>query len=111
MALATSFPCRQAGHLLIEIIARCTAGSRKQEIILAKVDGTFLRTQLEEGTLFEVRLGVLTTGQALKSRTAKHRSYPLLEHVSHGGIETPRASASSYPVPGWYSLLGKPVWA
>lgn len=75
---------------------------QEREIILAEVDGTFLRAQREEGTQFEVRLpsrtgvppvlaartvGVLTTGKALESPTAKHRRYRLLERVRYGGAE------------------------
>jgi hypothetical protein len=59
----------------------------ERELVLAEVDGTFLRAQREEGLKFEVRLGVLTTGKALESRTAKHRRYRLLERVRYGGVE------------------------
>lgn len=60
---------------------------REREIVLAEVDGTFLRAQREEGPTFEVRLGVLTSGKALESTTAKHRRYRLLERVRYGGVE------------------------
>jgi hypothetical protein len=60
----------------------------KREIILAEVDGTFLRAQREESDRFEVRLGVLTTGKSLASRTAKHRRYQLQERVRYGGVES-----------------------
>lgn len=68
---------------------------QEREIILVEVDGTFLRAQREEGTQFEVRLGVLTTGKALESPTAKpcpersrrDRRYRLLERVRYGGTE------------------------
>lgn len=59
----------------------------RREIILAEVDGTFLRSQREEGDKFEVRLGVLTTGKQLVSSTAKHKRYRLLERVRYGGVE------------------------
>jgi len=74
----------------------------EREIILAEVDGTFLRSQREEGDKFEVRLpsrtgvppvlaartvGVLTTGKQLVSSTAKHKRYRLLERVRYGGVE------------------------
>ena len=59
-----------------------------REIVLAEVDGTFLRAQREEGPQFELRLGVLTTGKALESPTAKHRRYRLLERVRYAGVET-----------------------
>jgi hypothetical protein len=59
----------------------------EREIILAEVDGTFLRSQWEEGDKFEVRLGVLTTGKQLVSSTAKHKRYRLLERVRYGGVE------------------------
>jgi hypothetical protein len=62
----------------------------EREIILAEVDGTFLRSQREDGDKFEVRLGVLTTGKHLASRTAKHRRYQLQERVRYGGVDTAR---------------------
>jgi hypothetical protein len=61
---------------------------QEREIVLAEVDGTFLRAQREEGHKFEVRLGVLTTGKTLQSRTAKHKRYQLQERVRYGGVET-----------------------
>ena len=61
---------------------------KEREIVLTEVDGTFLRAQREGGRKFEVRLGVLTTGKALESRTAKHKRYRLLERVRYGGVET-----------------------
>lgn len=63
---------------------------RQREIVLAEVDGTFLRAQREEGPEFEVRLGVLTSGKALESPTARHRRYRLLERVRYGGVESAR---------------------
>ncbi|HLE80473.1 MAG TPA: UPF0236 family protein [Dehalococcoidia bacterium] len=64
------------------------ADPRQREIVLAEVDGTFLRAQREEAPEFEVRLGVLTSGKALESLTAKHRRYRLLERVRYGGVES-----------------------
>jgi len=61
---------------------------QEREIILAEVDGTFLRAQREEGDRFEVRLGVLTTGKSLESKTAKNRRYRLEERIRYGGVET-----------------------
>jgi hypothetical protein len=61
--------------------------SKEREIVLAEVDGTFLRAQREEGDKFEVRLGVLTTGKELESLTAKNRRYRLQERVRYGGVE------------------------
>ncbi len=61
---------------------------REREIVLAEVDGTFLRAQREESDKFEVRLGVLTSGKELESATAKHRRYRLQEPVRYGGVET-----------------------
>lgn len=60
----------------------------KREIVLAEVDGAILRSQREEGDRFEVRLGVLTTGKSLESKTAKNRRYKLEERVRYGGVET-----------------------
>lgn len=59
-----------------------------RELVLALVDGTMLRAQREEGDRFEVRLGVLASGKALQSRSAKHRRYRLLERVRYAGVET-----------------------
>jgi hypothetical protein len=61
---------------------------QEREIVLAEVDGTFLKAQREESDRFEVRLGVLTTGKKLESRTAKHKRYQLQERVRYGGVET-----------------------
>jgi hypothetical protein len=61
---------------------------QEREIVLAEVDGTFLKAQREEGDRFEVRLGVLTTGKKLKSKTAKHKRYQLQERVRYGGADT-----------------------
>lgn len=62
----------------------------QRELILTEVDGTFLRAQREESPKFEVRLGVLTTGKALESHTAKHRRYRLLERIRYAGVESAR---------------------
>lgn len=62
----------------------------QREIVLAEVDGTYLRAQREAVPDFEVRLGVLTSGRALESRTAKHRRYRLQERVRYGGVESAR---------------------
>ncbi len=61
---------------------------QSREIVLAEVDGTFLPAQREEAPEFEVRLGVLTSGKALESLTAKHHRYRLLERVRYAGVET-----------------------
>lgn len=61
---------------------------KEREIVLAEVDGTFLRSQREEGDRFEVRLGVLTTGKSLVSKTAKYKRYRLKERVRYAGVET-----------------------
>lgn len=57
-------------------------------IILAEVDGTFLRAHRDDTDKFEVRLGLVTTGKALESPTAKHPRFRLLERVRYGGVET-----------------------
>ncbi|MGA9533435.1 MAG: UPF0236 family protein, partial [Anaerolineales bacterium] len=59
----------------------------QREIVLAEVDGTFLKSQREDGDKFEVRLGVLATGKRLVSSTARHKRYRLLERVRYGGVE------------------------
>jgi len=63
---------------------------QERELVLALVDGTMLRAQREEGDRFEARLGVLASGKALESLTAKHRRYQLQERVRYGGVETAR---------------------
>ncbi len=62
-----------------------------REIVVAEVDGTFLRAQHEEVPDFEVRLGILASGKALVSRTAKHRRYRLQERVCYAGVEPAHA--------------------
>jgi len=61
---------------------------KEREIVLAEVDGTFLRAQREESDRFEVRLGILATGKSLVSPTAKNRRYQLEERVRYAGVET-----------------------
>jgi hypothetical protein len=60
---------------------------QSREIVLAEVDGTFLRAQREQAPEFEVRLGLLACGKGLESLTAKHRRYRLLERVRYAGVE------------------------
>lgn len=61
---------------------------QEHEIILAEVDGTFLKAQREEGSKFEVRLGIMATGKELESETAKHKRYRLQNLVCYGGVDT-----------------------
>jgi hypothetical protein len=61
---------------------------QSREIVLAEVDGTFLPAQREQAPEFEVRLGLLTSGKALESLSAKHHRYRLLERVRYAGVET-----------------------
>lgn len=65
--------------------AACDATER--EIVVAQVDGTFLKAQREAGADFELRLGVLCSGKVLESATAKHRRYRLTERLCYGGVE------------------------
>ncbi|MDI6773703.1 MAG: UPF0236 family protein [bacterium] len=62
-----------------------------REIIVAEVDGTFLHAQHEDMPNFEVRLGVLASGKALESLTAKHRRYRLQERLCYAGVEPAQA--------------------
>lgn len=62
-----------------------------REIVVAEVDGTFLRAQHDEAPEFEVRLGVLASGKALESLTATHRRYRLQERVCYAGVEPAQA--------------------
>jgi hypothetical protein len=61
---------------------------KEREMVLAEVDGTFLRAQREESDRFEVRLGVLTSGKSLVSKTARYKRYRLKERVRYAGVET-----------------------
>ncbi|MDP2664426.1 MAG: UPF0236 family protein [bacterium] len=60
---------------------------RDREIVVAEVDGTFVKAQRENGADFEVRIGVLASGKSLESKTAKHKRYRLLERVRYGGVD------------------------
>ena len=62
-----------------------------REIIVAEVDGTFLKAQYDVAPEFEVRLGVLASGKTLESPTAKHRRYRLQERVCYAGVEPAQA--------------------
>lgn len=64
----------------------CGEGDR--ELVVAEVDGTFVKAQREGVPDFEVRLGVLYSGKELESIAAKHRRYRLLERVCYGGVES-----------------------
>lgn len=59
-----------------------------REIVVAEVDGTFVRAQREGQPAFEVRLGLLFTGKELESASARHRRYRLQERVLYGGVES-----------------------
>lgn len=61
---------------------------RVREIVVAQVDGTYLKAQREGVPDFEVRLGMLYSGKELESATAKHHRYRLVERVRYGGVET-----------------------
>lgn len=63
----------------------CAEGVR--ELVVAQVDGTFIKAQREESKEFEVRLGLLYSGKELVSTTAKHRRYRLWERTRYGGVE------------------------
>lgn len=65
--------------------APCDTAARK--IVVAEVDGTFIKAQRERVPNFEVRLGVLYSGKALESATAKYRRYRLVERLRYGGVE------------------------
>lgn len=64
----------------------CGVGER--ELVVAEVDGTFLKAQREGSPDFEIRVGVLFSGKELESATAKHRRYRLKERVLYGGVES-----------------------
>lgn len=70
-------------------VAPCAEGVR--ELVVAEVDGTFVKAQREETPTFEVRLGVLYSGRTVESETAKHRRYRLRERVRYGGVESAEA--------------------
>lgn len=58
-----------------------------REIVVAEVDGTFVKAQRENGSDFEVRVGVLASGKSLESATAKNKRYRLNERVLYGGVD------------------------
>lgn len=57
-------------------------------MVVAEVDGTFIKAQREGFPSFEVRMGVLFSGKTLESATAKYRRYRLEEMVLYGGVES-----------------------
>lgn len=64
-----------------------TSAPGERELVVAEVDGTFVKAQRETFPSFEVRLGVLFSGKRLESATAKHYRYRLEERVLYGGVE------------------------
>jgi len=60
----------------------------ERELVVAVVDGTYLKAQREGQPSFEVRIGVAYSGRALVSETAKHRRYRLVERQLYGGVDS-----------------------
>lgn len=62
----------------------------ERELVVAVVDGTYLKAQREGQSSFEVRLGVAYSGRDLESRTARHHRYRLRERQLYGGVDSAR---------------------
>ena len=62
-------------------------GEGVRELVVAEVDGTFVKAQREGTPAFEVRMGLLYTGRRLQSATARYPRYCLQERLRYGGVE------------------------
>ncbi|MGH9671210.1 MAG: UPF0236 family transposase-like protein [Terriglobales bacterium] len=61
---------------------------RERELVVAVVDGTYIKAQREGQPSFELRIGVAYSGRSLQSKTAKHRRYRLGERQLYGGVDS-----------------------
>jgi hypothetical protein len=61
---------------------------RQRELVVAVVDGTYIRAQREEQDHFEVRLGVAYSGRSLVSASAKYPRYRLEEREVYAAVAT-----------------------
>lgn len=65
-------------------------GGEGHELVVAVVDGTYIRAQREGQPSFEVRIGVAYSGRTLQSTTARHKRYRLRERQLYGGVDSAR---------------------
>ena len=66
------------------------SSGEERELVVAVVDGTYIRAQREGQPSFEVRIGVAYSGRTLQSTTAKHKRYRLRERQLYGGVDSAR---------------------
>jgi hypothetical protein len=76
----------------------------EREVVVAEVDGTFIKAQREGVPAFEVRLGLLYSGKTRESPSAKYRRYRLQERVRYGGVESAEAFGERFFLAGEASL-------
>jgi hypothetical protein len=72
------------------------SGEGGRELVVAVVDGTYIRAQREGQPSFEVRIGVAYSGRELVSETARHRRYRLQERHLYGGVDSARDFAERF---------------
>jgi hypothetical protein len=65
-------------------------GGEDHELVVAVVDGTYIRAQREGQPSFEVRIGVAYSGRELVSTTARHKRYRLRGRQLYGGVDSAR---------------------
>jgi hypothetical protein len=68
----------------------------ERELVVAVVDGTYLKAQREGQPSFEVRIGVAYSGRELVSATARHRRYRLRERQLYAGVDTAQDFAERF---------------
>ena len=68
----------------------------ERELVVAVVDGTYLKAQREGQPSFEVRIGVAYSGRELASTTARHRRYRLRERHLYAGVDTAQDFAERF---------------
>lgn len=76
------------------VVPPCGEGER--ELVVAVVDGTYLKAQREGQPSFEVRIGVAYSGRELESATAKHRRYRLRERQLYAGVDSAQDFAERF---------------
>jgi hypothetical protein len=85
---------RQASVFEDGVVPPCDDDER--ELVVAVVDGTYLKAQRERQPSFEVRLGVAYSGRELVSSTARHRRYRLRERHLYVGVDTAQDFAERF---------------
>lgn len=69
---------------------------KKRELLVAVVDGTYLKAQREGQPSFEVRIGVAYSGRERENPGAKHKRYRLKERQLYGGVESAQDFAERF---------------